>query len=180
MSWMNSDGLYVKFGLEEGKSAVGGEYSKDGAIHEYEVTIDYTEVLSATYAIVDGGAAPGPLGVVIPEGLRVTEVEVFTATAFTSSGTIGSAVLSVGLKKKSDRSTELDHDGFLTASFVGGVFDAANETTVVRTGTTGVGALITGGSVISEDGVIVAANTAHASHPFTAGKAIVKIRGYYP
>jgi hypothetical protein len=177
---MNSDGLYVKYGLEEGKSAVGGEYSKDGNIHEYEVTIDYTEVLSATAAIVDGGSSPGPLGVVIPEGLRITEVEVYTATAFTSSGTIGSATLVMGLKKKSDRSTELDHDGFTTSSFVGGVFDAVGETTIIRTGTTGAGAYLTAASTVSEDGVFVAANSAHASHPFTAGKAIVKIRGYYP
>ena len=34
--------------------------------------------------------------------------------------------------------------------------------------------------ILSEDGVIVVANTAHGSHPYTAGKAIVKVRGYYP
>ena len=178
MSWQNSDGLYVKFGNEEGKVAMGGEYNKLGNIHEYVVTIDYSEALSATYAIVDGGSALGPQGVVIPEGLRVQEVEVFTQTAFTSSGTIGTSTFSVGLKKRSDRSTELDHDGFLTTSFVGSSIDAAGEMTVVRVGTTGAGALI--GTTLSEDGVIVVANSQHASHPFTAGKAIVKIRGYYP
>jgi hypothetical protein len=177
---MNSDGLYVKFGLEEGKSALGGEYSKDGNIHEYEVTINYTEVLSATAAIIDGGSAVGPFGVVIPEGLKITEVETFVATAFTSSGTIGSATLVMGLVKASDRSTELDLDGFTTSSFVGGAFDAVGETTLIRTGTTGAGAFLTAAATISENGVFVAANSAHASHPFTAGKLIVKIRGYYP
>lgn len=178
MSWQNSDGLYVKFGPEEGKPALGGETNALGSIHTYEVVIDYTEAQSATYAIVDGGSALGPQGVVIPEGLRITEVEVFTQTAFTSSGTIGSATFSVGLKKRSDRSTELDHDGLLTASFVGSAIDAAGETSVVRIGSTGVGALV--GTTLSEDGVIVVANTAHASHPYTAGKAVVKVRGYYP
>ena len=40
------------------------------------------------------------------------------------------------------------------------------------------GALV--GTDPTEDGVIVGANTAHGSHPYTAGKAIVKIRGYFP
>jgi hypothetical protein len=178
MSWQNSDGLYVKFGLEEGRVALGGEAPRANDIVEIVATIDYTEAQSATYAIVDGGSALGPQGIVVPEGLRVKEVEVFTQTAFTSSGTIGSATFSLGLKKRSDRSTELDHDGLTTASFVCGVMDAAGETTVVRIGTTGVGALV--GTTLSEDGVLVVANTAHASHPFTAGKARVIIRGYYP
>ncbi len=178
MSWQNSDGLYVKFGPEEGKPALGGETNSLNSIHTYEFVIDYSEALSATYAIVDGGSALGPQGVVIPEGLRVTEVEVFTQTAFTSSGTIGSSTFSVGLKKRSDRSTELDHDGLLTASFVGSAIDAAGETSVVRVGSTGAGALI--GTTLAEDGVIVVANTAHASHPYTAGKAVVKVRGFYP
>lgn len=178
MSWQNNDGLYVKFGSEEGVSAQGGEYNKSGNQHEYEVVVDYSEALSATAAIIDGGSALGPQGVVIPEGLRIEEVEVFTETAFTSSGTIGSSTFVLGLKKRSDRSTELDHDGLLTASFVGGSIDAAGEKTVVRVGSTGAGALI--GTTLSEDGVLVIANSAHASHPYTAGKAIVRIRGYYP
>jgi hypothetical protein len=116
--------------------------------------------------------------VVIPEGLRVEEVEVFTQTAFTSSGTIGSSTFSVGLKKRSDRSTELDHDGLLTASFVGSLIDAVGEKNTVKVGSTGAGALI--GTTLTEDGVIVVANTQHGSHPFTAGKAVVRVRGYYP
>jgi hypothetical protein len=115
---------------------------------------------------------------VLPEGLRIEEVEVFTQTAFTSSGTIGSATFVLGLKQRADRSTELDHDGLLTASFVGSSIDAAGEKTVVRVGSTGAGALI--GTTLSQDGVIVIANTQHGSHPYTAGKAVVRIRGYYP
>jgi hypothetical protein len=178
MSWQNSDGLYVKFGTEEGQVALGGEAPRSADLIEIIATISNTEARSATYAIVDGGSALGPQGIVVPEGFRVKEVEVFTQTAFTSSGTIGSATFSIGLKKRSDRSTELDHDGLLTASFVGSSIDAAGETTVVRVGSTGAGALI--GTTLSEDGVLVVANTAHASHPFTAGVARVIIRGYYP
>lgn len=177
MSWQNSDGLYVKFGVEEGKVALGGEILNMGGQHVYEAVVDYSEALSATAAIVDGGSALGPQGVVLPEGLRVEEVEVFTQTAFTSSGTIGTATFVLGLKKRSDRSTELDHDGLLTASFVGSAIDAAGEKTVVRVGSTGAGALI--GTTLSEDGVLVIANTQHGSHPYTAGKAVVRIRGYY-
>lgn len=177
MSWTNSDGLYIKMGKEEGISAKGGLPRQAGDTYEFVATIDYSEALSATYAIVDGGSDVGPYGIVIPEGLRIKEVEVFTETAFTSSGTIGSATFALGLKQR-DRSTELDHDGLLTASFVGSALDAAGETTVVRVGSTGAGALL--GTTLSQDGVLVVANTAHGSHPYTAGKAIVRIRGYYP
>lgn len=177
MSWTNSDGLYIKMGKEEGISAKGGLPRQSGDIYEFTATIDYSEALSATYAIVDGGSDVGPYGIVIPEGLRIKEVEVFAETAFTSSGTIGSSTFSIGLKQR-DRSTELDHDGLLTASFVGSAIDAAGETTVVRVGSTGAGALL--GTTLSQDGVLVVANTAHGAHPYTAGKAIVRIRGYYP
>lgn len=179
MSWQNSDGLYVKFGLEEGKSAVGGEYNKDGNIHEYEFTIGYAEVLSATGAILDGGSALGPFGVVIPEGLRVEEVETVVNTAFTSSGTIGSATMVIGVIAK-DRSTTFDADGFTTTAATGTVLGLATvgTKTVIRVGSTGAGSAL--GTTLSADGVVIAANSAHASHPYTAGELRVRIRGYYP
>lgn len=181
MTWTNSDGLYVKFAKEEGISGRGGAYSteNDGSTI-ITFTINYTDALSATYTILGAasGVDAGSYGVVIPKGLRIEEVKVLAESAFTSSGTIGSSTFSVGLKKTSDRSTELDHDGLLTASFVGSAIDAAGERSLVTVGSTGAGALI--GTTLSENGVIVVANTAHASHPYTAGKAVVTVRGYFP
>lgn len=179
--WTNGDGLVVKFGGSEGDAVKGGVVlaGSDG-VYKSEFIVDSTDALSATYSVLGSASAStdGGLGIQIPEGARIKAIEVVVVNAFTSSGTIGSAVLSMGLKKWSDLSTELDHDGFLTTSFVGSALDAAGERSYVTPGSTGAGALI--GTTLSEDGVIVVANTAHATHPFTAGKARVIVEWYYP
>lgn len=180
MSWINNDGLYIKYGTEEAAIARGGEYAVgEGADMVYEFAVNRADLLSATPTILGeaSGTDTGSFGVVLPKGLRVKEVEVFTETAFTSSGTIGSATLVVGLKRE-DRSTELDHDGLLTSSFVGSAIDAAGETSVVRIGSTGAGALL--GTTLANDGIVVVSNSAHGSHPLTAGRAIIRVRGYFP
>lgn len=173
--WVNDDGLAVKFDRDKAAKPAGGAISKSDK-HLIEFEIDYAEVLTATPTILDPDA--GSYGVMVPEGLRIEAVEIIAETAFTSSGTIGSSTLLIGLKKWSDRTTELDHDGFTTALFVAGVLDAAGERTYVVPGVTGAGALI--GTTISENGIIVVSNSAHATHPYTAGKALVRIFGYYP
>lgn len=178
MSWLNSDGLFIKMGKEEGASGVGGLVnSYEGRIY-INADVVFSDALSATYSIVDGGSTEnGAYGIVVPKGLRIEEVEVVVQTAFTSSGTIATSTFSLGLKQK-DRSTELDHDGLTTVAFVGTNLDAVGEKAVVRVGSTGAGALI--GTTLSQDGVLVVANTQHGAHPFTAGRAVVRIVGYYP
>ena len=176
MVWTNSDSLHVRFGQETAQPAQGGEVVAYGNRHEFVFKINYTDLLSATAAIVDGPTA-GALGVKIPKGLYVDEVEMIAEQAFTSSGTIGSSTLVMGLIRE-DRSTTYTANGFTTTAFVGSVFDAAGETTVLRVGSTGAGAFI--GTALANDGYVVAANSQHGSHPFTAGKMIVKIRGHYP
>lgn len=176
MAWQNTDGLYVKFGKEEAALSRGGEISNSSK-HELQFVVDWTDLLSATYSLLGSVStltgSGASLGVSVPEGARIEAIETVVLTAFTSSGTIGSSTLGMGLKKLSDRSTELDHDGFTTASFVGGVLDAVGERTYVVPGVTGAGALI--GTTISENGLICVANTAHASHPYTAGKLLVRL-----
>lgn len=177
MSWMNSDGLFVKFGREEADTAAGGHYNIDGPLKEVTVTIPYTELLSATAAVVGSVGNPGARGVILPEGAIIEEVETYVSTAFTSSGTIGSATLVLGTVEAGDRSTEADLDGLTTSSATGTALGLATQgtITVLRQGSTGHGADI-GGSALAENQVLVAANSAHASHPFTAGEVIVRIR----
>lgn len=177
MTWTNVDGLVVKFGKERGDESRGGEINSIGR-HVIEFTIDYRDALSATDAVlgsstINGG--PGTFGVVVPKGARIEALETVVSTPFTSSGTIGSSTLLIGTKKASDLSTQLDHDGFTTASFVGGVLDAAGERVYVTIGTTGAGAQI--GTTLAEAGVISVSNSAHASHPYTAG--VLNCRLYY-
>lgn len=177
MTWMNNDGLFVKFGIEEGADARGGEVS-DATRHEVELVIDWTDVLSATASVlgsvgtVDGGKT-GSFGVMFPKGARIERAETIVITPFTSSGTIGTSTLVTGLLKSSDRTTDLDNDGFTTTSFVGSLFDAAGETQSIIPGSTGAGSLF--GTTVTENGVFCVANSQHASHPFTAGKLKFKV-----
>lgn len=183
MTWMNNDGLFVRFGKEEAANARGGEISSSDK-HNIEFQINYYDVLSATASVLGSASGSptttpiGTFGVVVPEGARIEALEIIVKTPFTSSGTIGSSTLVIGTKKASDRSTELDHDGFTTTSFVAGVLDAAGERTYIVPGVTGAGDDY--GTTISENAVICVANSAHASHPYTAGVALCRLFYYLP
>ena len=179
MVWINSDGLAVRFGKEQGKLVAGGDIVTDER-HKVVFDIDWTDVLSATPSILGSVGQPGVLGVEIPKNVRILSIEIQAKNAFTSSGTIGTSTLLIGLIKKSDLVTELDFDGFTTASFVGSRLDAINVRTLVEVGATGVGAFISGGATLSAAGYVCVSNSQHGSHPFTAGKASVKIEYYVP
>lgn len=175
--WVNSDGLAVKFGQDEADRALGGDIRTVNDIHVTQFDVSWSDLLSATYSVLGSVTSDGSGGITIPKNARIKAIEVLTTTAFTSSGTVASSTLGLGLKKASDLSTELDHDGFLTASFVGNRLDAVGERTYVEIGSTGVGALV--GTTISENGVICVANTAHASHPYTAGTARIRVEWFF-
>ena len=82
MSWLNTDGLYIKYGTEETAVSRGGEVDFDGA-HEYHFYVDYTDALSTTNTIVGTatGTEIGSVGPFLPKGLRIQQVKVFTETA---------------------------------------------------------------------------------------------------
>lgn len=171
MTWLNNDGLFVKFGKEEGALARGGENAGRQDVHELEFLIDYRDALSATAAILGRATwllPVGTEGVVVPKGARIEALETVVVTPFQSSGTIGTSTLVIGTKKISDYSTELDHDGLTTTSFVGSAFDAAGERVYIVPGVTGAGDDY--GVTMTESGIICVANSQHGSHPFTAGK----------
>jgi hypothetical protein len=175
--WVNADGLSVKFPAAQGDVSKGGAHAiVDSGLQELEFIVDYTDLLSATAAILGSAVAStdGSLGVMFPEGAIAEEVELVVLTAFTSSGTIGSATLEIGTIKASDRTTALDADAFTTTSVVGSVLDAVGEKTVIRVGSTGAGSAL--GVANTENGVIAVRNSAHASHPYTAGKLKVRVK----
>lgn len=177
MTWINADGLFVKFAKEEADNSPGGEVSNSSK-HEVVFEIDYTDVQSATPTILGTVGTAGTYGVWVPKGARIEALETIVKTAFTSSGTIGSSNISIGTKKTSDFSTELDHDGLTTSAFVGGVFDAAGERTYVVPGVTGAGDDY--GTTTAENGVICVANAAHATNPLTAGRLLCRLFFYLP
>jgi hypothetical protein len=173
MTWLNSDGLFVKFGKEEGATNRGGAISKSDK-NMIEFYIEYTDALSATPAILANSG--GSQGVIVPKNVTIEAVETLVVTPFTSSGTIGTATLVIGLDRSTDRSTDLDADAFTTTAFVGSLFDAAGERQYLVPGSTGAGSAI-GGTITTYNGVVVVSNSQHASHPFTAGK--LKVRVFY-
>lgn len=180
MVWVNSDGLRIKFGREEADKNIGGQSSTGGDLEVLEFDVDYTELLSATAAVIGSVGAPGQGGVVIPEGARLVSMDLEVETAFTSSGTIGSATLVMGTVKASDYSTELDLNGLTTTSATGTALGLATVGTVttIKAGATGAGD--DWGTTLAEEGVLVAANSAHASHPYTAGKLRVRLFYRFP
>lgn len=184
MSWMNSDALYVKFGTEEGANARGGEWAHmDLGRHVINFTIDWKDVQSATASILGSVATTanpitGSAGVLVPEGFIPEFLEITPIVALTSSGTIGTADITIGTIKASDRSTALDLDIFTTTSFVCGILDATHEGPIrIKVGATGAG--VAWGVAATENGYVCVANSGHASHPLTAGVLKCVLTGRY-
>lgn len=181
MTWINSDGLFVKFAKEESASARGGEFAQtDLGRHVIEFTIDYLDVQSATAAALGSVAttANPQTGsrVRIPEGFIPEYLETTATVAWTSSGTIGTADMTIGTLKAADE-TAYDVDGLTTTSFVGGVFDNVNQSVKVTIGATGVGDDY--GVAYTENVVVCVANSGHASHPYTAGVLKCRLVGRF-
>jgi len=174
---MNSDGLFVKYGTEETDTAAGGALNVDGTNRMIEAEVDYTD-LAAAYAIVGSVSNPGARGIQIPKGAVVEKVELLVTTAFTvSGGTADSVVFSFGLKKASDRSTELDHDEYTTTSFTGAQLSLEQVGNLVTVDPESTGAGDGFGVATAENGILVAANTTNDSNVLSAGA--LRIRIYY-
>lgn len=156
-NWLNNDGLYIKFGADEGKLSPHptGEYDEVGGGHVIEVTLDATLLNTSTNTILSDTVR-------LPKDYRIKKVEVYVQTAFAGA----TATLDIGLVG-TDRSTVYDADGLVAAAAVGTL---TNGATVA-----GAGALV--GTTLATSGLLVAkAGTA----VFTAGKAKVRIEFYRP
>lgn len=160
MAWYNGDGLYIKYGTEQGTAGKAGEYTTDGPQRMIELEISDLTTLTTTGVIQNDT-------VVLPKNARIEKVEVITTTAVTSGG---SATLDIGLIR-TDRSTAYDDDG-LVAALALASFNSAGETATLTTGVTSAGALV--GTTLANNGYLVASyNTA----AFTAGA--IKVRIYF-
>ncbi len=158
-TWLNNDGLYVKFGTDEGVSpSSAGEYKTFGALRMAEVEIELTELPDTSLNIVNDVT-------VIPDNAQIEYVEVVTEVVATSGG---AATLDVGLVRL-DRTTELDYNGLL-ADVVLASFSVVGERTVYYEDAATGGALI--GTILTNPGLLVASwNTA----AFTAGRIVVRV-----
>lgn len=162
-TWLNSDGLYIKYGTDAGVSpSRGGVYEVDGPEQLAEVEIDLTE-LTATETIINDA-------LVIPSGAMINRIEVLTEVA-AATGT----AIDVGFMKL-DRTTEIDYDGLL-AAFATATMNSVGEITKFTKGNsvpasiTTQGALV--GAVTTYPGLISASRTDATA--FTAGRVKIRI-----
>lgn len=170
MSWMNKDGLYVKYGTEEADVAKGGSFNVDGGTHWVEAVVSDFTKLGATAEIVGAEDGGDPRGIMLPKGAFIEKVEILMTTAATSAN---APTLDIGLIKASDRTTELDDDGFAAAVALTAI-DADGDIVELIQGGTGHGALI--GTALAENGLLCVAVNLDTTG-YTAGAC--KIRVYY-
>jgi hypothetical protein len=161
-TWFNNDGLFIRYGQKEVEAQTTGIFgtAADGGSHVIETKINLAS-LTSTHAIIDEGTY-------IPKGFILERVEVVTEVAATSGG---SATLTIGTRRNSDRTTDVDAAGVVSALALASM-DAIGETIVLRQGVTSAGTRV--GNVISADHVtklVARANTAD----FTAGKITVRL-----
>lgn len=161
-TWTNNDGLIIRLGVTEAEVSRGGEVQSFGPDRTWEFVVDLANLGSASALLEDTH------NFLLPSGLTISEVEIVTETAGTSGG---SATLNLGLIRQ-DQSTTYDADG-LVAALALTSYDAAGETTVLRVGSTGAGALI--GTTLANTGYLVADYDTAA---FTAGRIRVRVKGY--
>lgn len=169
-TWLNNDGLYIKYNTTEVTPTDGGELSTLGSLHEVEFGLDLVNLSTSANTFLSDT-------VVIPNGARVEKVVLVVETAATSGG---SATLDIGLIDQ-DRSTAFDDDGLVAALALAEMSDAGAVITFVNgadstpAGESGDGALV--GTTLSNSGLVIAsANTA----VFTAGRLKVRIYWYKP
>jgi len=170
MSWMNNDGLYIKYGTEEADVAKGGSFNVDGGTHWVEAVVSDFTKLGATAEIIGAEDGGDPRGIMIPKGAFIEKVELVMTAAATSDN---SPTLDIGLLKASDRSTELDDDG-LVAALAKTSIDADGDIVEFIQGGTSHGALI--GTALTENGLLCVAVNLDTTG-YTAGAA--KVRVYY-
>lgn len=162
-TWKNADGLYIKFGTDEGVVGTGGQYAHpdEGADHIVDIEIDLTKLTTSGQAILDDNVR-------FPKGYRVKRVQLVTTVAATSSG---AATLDFGLIR-ADRSTEHDYDGFAAAIALSAI-NAVGKTVELGVGSTGAGALVGTELAATAAGAYPVAKAGTAT--FTAGKVRARV-----
>lgn len=161
-AWHDNAGLYQKYGVDQTTTSTSGEYVTTGQMREVQFKIDLAD-LTQSETILDDN-------VVIPAGMRIASVTVKTHTA-AATGT----AIDLGLIK-TDRSTEIDYNGLLTAFVTATMNAAGEEYTYTVPNTAEAGALV--GTTLTYTGHVTCSMTDATS--FTAGTIYVTIKYYRP
>ncbi len=161
-TWFNKDGLFIRYGRDEGASQQGGTYPTLVAGQ------NVTEIRIANATTITSTPTVRADNVVVPAGATIARVEIIAEEAATSGG---SATLDVGFIRL-DRSTELDYNGLVAAAALTS-FDTKGETTQYYKGSTGAGALI--GTELAYPGLVT---VNYNTNSYTAGEFVIKIYWY--
>jgi hypothetical protein len=157
-NWLNSDGLYLKYGTSKAATSAGGEFSNRGLLREISFTLDLTTLTAGSAIICDAAFAPK---------VRWQEVEIITQTAATGA----TATLNLSLVK-TDRTTAI---GNLVTGAAIATFATVGTKLVINAGGTGAGALL--GTTTTDVGYFAADFDTTA---FTAGVLKITVRYYTP
>jgi hypothetical protein len=147
-TWTNADGLYIKYGDDEARHALGGHVTQDGGIHSLEFLITAPDFNALTNTILGDG-------VFIPSNAFIISSNFYVETAFVG------ATVDFGLVRK-NRTTEIDFDGFDAAIAVASL--------TARASINGDGALI--GTRLSQPALVTARNN---TADLTAGRGVLTI-----
>lgn len=154
-TWLNSDGLYLKYGTTKTTANSGGDYLSYGETREIEIIIDLTTL--TTTPVIQNDTLFFGAGYVIESVETVADV---AATGGTS--------VSVGLMA-ADRSSVISNTAFLAAAVIAD-HDGLGEKKIYTAGVATAGAYV--GTVSATTGYI----TALAAGTYTLGKLRVRIK----
>lgn len=180
MSQVNKDGLFLRFGIEESASSKGGTYSTLGPLEVTEYKVDASDIQSATTtAATRLGAVTNNVGIQLPKGAVIEKIQFVVETAFTSSGTLASATLVLGMVAD-DFTTVTSTNGLTTASLLASALTLQTQGFEfdVKVGTTGAGTFL--GAPLAASGYPAISNSTHGSNPLAAGKLAIRFFWYMP
>lgn len=171
-TWMNSDGLYVKFGATEGVSRTqGGWVCQYGPIASYFLSLDLTS-LDANENIQNDV-------LIIPKDSLILSVETYAIVGAATGTAIDVGLIATTRVTTTDLNASVadaDPNGLLAAFEDGdmaaaGEYRAFYETDTFPASTTGSGALI--GQILTVPTLITASRTDGTA--FTAGKLLLRV-----
>jgi len=164
-NWLNNDGLYIQYGPEKAVPNTGGEYTTTGALRQIKFKIDLTTLTELETPLSDT--------VFFPK-MRVHSIDVMTHTPAATG-----VAIDLGLVQ-TNRSTQIDFDGFL-AAFPTAQMDGVGEhitlsltASNIPAAAIGQGALL--GTTTTLPGYVTCSRTTPTA--FTAGVIIVTINYY--
>ena len=169
-TWLNSDGLYVKFGVDEGVSVQqAGQALQYGAEQSVEIVIDLT-ALTQTETIQNDVA-------IIPDNALISKIEITTLVAAATGTAIDLGTIHIS-RNASDSEFTADPNGLL-AAFVAASMSEVGEYTLLTAvsgsaipdGTTTMGTQI--GEVTTAPLLFTCSMTDATA--FTAGRIQVKV-----